>query len=172
MSYKMTKEHKMKISLANKGQTPWSKGNHFSKEHKHKIALAHIGQHHSIETKNKLSRYHKGLKLSEECKNKISNSLKGRFSGNKNPRWKGGRKKQSDGYILIYKPNHPFADKKGYVLEHRLVMEKHLGRHLKPEEVVHHINGIKNDNRPKNLKLFPNFIEHNKFHALTSAEPR
>lgn len=57
------------------------------------------------------------------------------------------------GYILIYNPQHPFCDSKGYVREHRLVMEKSIGRYLEKDEEIHHINGIKNDNRIENLKL-------------------
>lgn len=72
-----------------------------------------------------------------------------------------------DGYILVYSPNHPFSNKKGYVLEHRLVMEKHLSRYLNPKEVVHHINSNFSDNRIENLKLFLNNSEHHKFHHLT-----
>jgi len=50
-------------------------------------------------------------------------------------------------------------------MEHRLVMEKKLDRHLTEEEVVHHKNGIRNDNRPSNLELFKNVGEHTAFHA-------
>lgn len=66
----------------------------------------------------------------------------------------------SHGYIEIYSPNHPNKTRRNCVLEHRLVMEKHLGRFLKKEEIVHHINGNKQDNRIKNLKLFLSQAEH------------
>ncbi len=78
--------------------------------------------------------------------------------------WKGGRMKHGDGYILLYRPNHPFCDSHSYVFEHRLVMEKKLGRYLKPCERSHHRNQIKDDNRPKNLKYFPNESKHVSFH--------
>jgi len=66
--------------------------------------------------------------------------------------WKGGRHYQN-GYILIYQPEHPRANSTGYIFEHRLVMEQKLGRHLLRSEKVHHLNGIRDDNRPENLEL-------------------
>lgn len=64
-----------------------------------------------------------------------------------------GRKRHSEGYVLVYAPDHPAVKEGGYVLEHRLVMEKHLGRYLTADEIVHHINGNKTDNRIENLEL-------------------
>ena len=68
--------------------------------------------------------------------------------------WKGGTYRHSDGYVYEYAPSHPdAAGAKGYVLQHRLVMERKLGRRLAPKELVHHINEVKHDNRPGNLEL-------------------
>ncbi len=68
--------------------------------------------------------------------------------------WRGGRRRDAKGYISIYLPNHPYATKAHYVLEHRLVMEEELGRYLLPSEKVHHRNRVKDDNRPENLEVF------------------
>ena len=73
----------------------------------------------------------------------------GRDSGH----WKGGMKLNSAGYRMVKMLDHPNCDNNGYVLEHRLVMEKHIGRYLRPDEHIHHINGVKTDNRIENLLL-------------------
>ena len=85
--------------------------------------------------------------------------------------WKGGRRRLSTGYIHIYAPDHPNSPKSGYVMEHRLVMEEHLGRHLKPGEVVHHLNDIKDDNRIENLHVM-RMGEHTTHHARLKREAR
>lgn len=82
----------------------------------------------------------------------------GKMYGSDNPRWSGGRTICEGGYIRILKPDHPYANGRGYVLEHRLVVENAIGRYLGPEESVHHINGKKDDNRLENLEL----IDHHK----------
>ena len=81
-----------------------------------------------------------------------------------NGRWKGGRFKHGSGYIMVKAWSHPHRNNQNYVWEHRLIMEKKLGRYLKPEEQIHHINEIKDDNRIENLKLFANRSEHTKHH--------
>ena len=87
--------------------------------------------------------------------------------GTKHWNWKGGKKKDGNGYIDIYNPTHPYKNKRGYVCEHRLVMEQHIGRYLKPDEEVHHINGKKDNNRIENLQLVTH-EEHMKLHKNPS----
>lgn len=93
------------------------------------------------------------------------------FAGRGNPAWRGGRMKSERGYILIKVFNHPNADVRGYIPEHRLVMEQHLGRYLQEEEVIHHKNGIKNDNKIENLELFENHSQH-MIHHMSDSELR
>lgn len=65
------------------------------------------------------------------------------------------RKVDSNGYVLIRVPGHPAATGGGgWVLEHRVVMERHLGRFLERFENIHHKNGVRDDNRPENLEMW------------------
>lgn len=90
-----------------------------------------------------------------------SRACKGKdLSGERHHAWTGGRNVTSQGYIEVYAPDHPHATQRGYVLEHRLVMEQVVGRYLDPEEVVHHENDNTQDNDPGNLRLFANNAEH------------
>lgn len=104
--------------------------------------------------------YGKGLKGTD-------NPMYGK-RGKQSPRWKGGRKIRKDGYTLVVAPpDHPYPSDKSmdsisYILEHRLVMEQHLGRYLEPTEVVHHIDGNPRNNDISNLKLYASQAEHMK----------
>lgn len=137
---KISEETKKKMSEVAKGRT-------LSEEHKRKIGAANkghmghmLGKHHSEETKRRLSELNKG---------------------NKSYMWKGGRRKQVSGYVVLR------IDGKD-ILEHRVIMEKHLGRKLYFWEIIHHkgtkypmgSKEDKADNRIENLELYPNKPEH------------
>ena len=99
--------------------------------------------------------------VSRICKkNNIKAQRTGPRSGVGHPEWKGGRNIDKDGYVLIYFPFHPNARKSRQMLEHRMVMEHHLGRYLNRREVVHHKNGNKQDNRIENLALYSGNGKH------------
>lgn len=102
-------------------------------------------------------------KRGEQARYKHGHNARGKTGENHN-NWKGGRKVDR-GHIRILKPEHPNHDSQGYVYEHRLVMEKYLGRYLTKDEDVHHINGIKDDNRLENLELLTH-AEHTKHHSI------
>lgn len=99
----------------------------------------------------------KNVKLTEETKRKLSIA--------KTTKGVGHKKTRKDGYNYIYFPDHPKSTKDGYIMEHDLIMECYIGRWLKPDEVVHHKNKIRNDNRIENLELMT-LKEHARLHLL------
>lgn len=103
----------------------------------------------------------KGGTMPESAKAAIAKSQ----TGSGNSVWKGGRTISAGGYVTILVPDHPYADVNGRVKEERLMLEKHLGRHLLPGEVVHHINHDSLDNRLENFALMT-ISNHSKYHSL------
>jgi len=108
------------------------------------------------------------------CSKVCSGNHLGKLSartGKDSANWKGGRKVQR-GYVWLYQPDHPSCQgtkHRKYVQEHRLVMEKTLGRDLESHERVHHINGDGLDNRSTNLELWatghPNGVRIEDYHC-------
>lgn len=106
-----------------------------------------------------------GRKYLNECQLKRRNktglcrscALKG-----KSYNWKGGKYVNKKGYVCVRNTTHP-CNNAGYVLEHRLVIEKNLGRILGKNEVIHHKNGNRQDNKLENLELL-NRSDHQKIH--------
>ena len=113
-------------------------------EHIRQLGLSRKGKTHTPETREKMSR-----------------AKTGRYTF---PSKYGGHcKKRTDGYIAVYAPEHPACNAEGYVMEHRLIMEEYIGRCLADNEVVHHINRKRNDNRIENLLLMT-ASEHMSYH--------
>ena len=74
-----------------------------------------------------------------------------------------------NGYKMLYIPEHHRADSTGCVYEHIVVAEQKLGRELKNEEVVHHIDENRSNNAPENLMIFANTSEHSAYHITHDA---
>lgn len=161
MKKHLSEEHKKKIGDANRGRK-------FSKEICEKWRQIKLGKKLSKKHKKALSEGNKRRYSNPEERKKTSKALKKYYRthsyplvGEKSPTWRGGVCRR-DGYVYIYQPYHPFAYKR-YVKRATLVIEKMIGRFLKPEEIVHHKNGIRDDDRPENLELFANSSEHSKY---------
>ena len=96
-----------------------------------------------------MSKIFTGRTHSEETKIKIGEAQ----MGPNNHNWKGGKKRDSRGYIYLLMPEHPEANSRGYIQRAHFVAEKKLGRWLYPDEITHHKNGIKDDDRPENIEV-------------------
>ena len=111
-----------------------------------------------------------GRKLSEETKRKIGEKSK-LMKREKNSNWKGGQQIDGYGYIHILMPEHPRANKAGYVHRSHLVAEKTLGRYLYSNEIAHHKNGIVDDDRPENIEVTTQ-SKHTSFHNKQNEKNR
>lgn len=127
------------------------------------IICQYCGKKHMID-RHRPSKPNRGKYCSLSCAAKNQHRKQSQ-DGDKNPNWRGGRSIGTNGYIFRYAPDHPYQYN-GYILEHRAVMEEKLGRILEPHEVVHHIDGNKQNNSPDNLQLFTTASEHTRFHNL------
>lgn len=111
------------------------------------------------------------LKLRKFCSKKCAGQnirqIQGSRPPSEQPAWKGGKSRSREYVLIRTDPSKPGAS--AYELEHRLVMQKHIGRELLPGEVVHHINGIKTDNRIENL-LVIGLSEHTLLHAISNGK--
>lgn len=110
-----------------------------------------------LSNSQKGNKYRLGTTQSEQTKQKLSILHKKGGIGHK--------KKRQDGYIYIYFPDHPKSNKEGYIMEHDLIMECYIGRWLNDDEIVHHKNKKRDDNRIENLQLMT-FKEHAKLHMI------
>lgn len=97
-------------------------------------------------------------------------------TGEHSASWKGGIKK-SDGYVFVYAPNHPRVQnsKRGrsrrYVAEHILVWERTHNKPLPTDWCIHHLNGIRHDNRIENLIALP-LKKHSSWTLLKKLQAR
>lgn len=142
----------------------WLKNQYINKE-KNAVEIANESNTTSTTIYNWLDKFNiKRRNRSEVCKILYKDK-------HNHPKWNGGKIIDKNGYPMILNRKHPHARKNGYVLEHILIMEKKLGRSLKDDEIVHHINMDKSDNRLENLDLLSSSkvhhsITHKSYHDL------
>jgi hypothetical protein len=102
--------------------------------------------------------------------------IRARFSDKKDfrmknhPAWRGGIRRTSDGRVKVKCPGHPRADTGGYVYRQILVWEKYRGP-VPEDHVVHHLNGIKDDDRIRNFRIMKK-SDHSNWLILHIAQER
>lgn len=154
-------------TLSSRGKPSWNAGKcppfEITNEYREKMKKIALSKGYG--------KWMKGKKLTYKQKQLRKEKIGDKNIGKNHPMWKGGKQIGSDGYILKHAPNHPNKMKRNSVREHRLVVEKALGRYLNSKEVVHHINEDKKDNRIENLYLFSNDKEHLAYHRGKEKKP-
>lgn len=124
------------------------------------------GYEFSEERNRKLRKPRGEMPLS--VREKISEGRKSHYDGMNGY---GHTKAHNGGYVCVYCPDHPYAHKDGYVMLHTVLMERRIGRYLESDEVVHHINHDRSDNRIENLLLMKK-KDHMSMHMKERHEKR
>lgn len=124
--------------------------------------VRHLYENENMSTSEIASFFGCGSETVRHCMKKsgIDRRSHGSQPGEKNHAWNGGRALDKSGYVLLHRPGHPDANSNGYIREHRLVMAEKLGRRLGRSEVVHHIDGNRQNNSPDNLELYACNADH------------
>lgn len=128
-----------------------------------------------MQAREQRRRYREKQKIKKYGPSAAGRDMRGRHGnharGSKNARWNSGKLRTAHGYVLVrVAPTHPRAfgpprlTRFKYAYEHDIVMERSLGRHLRKGEVVHHLNGHRDDNRPENL-LVKTVSQHARGHV-------
>ena len=110
----------------------------------------------------------KNYKMSDKQKKIISEANSCNFDGMNGY---GHTKKRKDGYITCYVPKHPNCSADKFVMLHTVIMERSIGRYLNKDEVVHHVNGVRDDDRIENLQLMK-IRDHQSMHMKKRYEER
>ena len=139
-----------------------------TKENIEKMRAALTGRIIPEEARRNMSKALIGKSVSEKghksnCHCFCCKAKRGETKGKNHSQWKGGQFTDSDGYIHVLIPEHPRADNNGYVKRAHLIAEKTLGRYLCPEEITHHKNEKRGDDRPENIDAMTNG-EHTYLH--------
>ena len=106
---------------------------------------------------------------SKSCAGVLKGKMSSKWMKGRTNRYKGAKQVDKDGYIRICGTGHPFRYGRLMIPEHIAIMEKHLGRRLSKEEVVHHRNGNRQDNRVSNLEIMKR-SEHCSLHAREAVQ--